>query len=252
MVNITFEIEDFDLAEVILAIAGREGVTININTTQAVQVQEAPEPTSEPVEETVQAPVQQEAKPLPDLSKGTMTFEEANAAAFDMKNQGYSWSEIGEALGISGKSAARRVGKYEKQMHFQAEKARKEAEKPPQKPSFDGIEPRDIMQAVHAYVSSGSTSGAVYFASQFSNVLIASQEKRFADDEKLDEFKKTAHQDVREAFAKLGAAMGLGVAMAGSCKDHKGRVTTQLMILAPKRIPSFEDLWNKMIRHGMV
>ena len=242
MVNFTFEIEDFDIASLIKDIASIDGITINIFTGDAIgQAEEAVGAVE------VQAPVQTgepvTARIIPnliDLSKND--YDKATQEAMNLRNAGYSWKAVGIALGISGKSAHRRIAKYEKKVAYQLEKSKEP--KAPKKPVFEGLTDKDLYIAVYGLIRSSKDSGLPVFANHFASALALNHEKKYAKSARLTKFISGLHDNVCSAMHIIANALGISAVMAGPTKDGKGDKTVQLLVLNAKKLPSFEDLWE--------
>jgi len=250
MVNITFEIENFDLVSVLGALAGKEGVTINIIQNEAPMAAEGQ------IKETGQQPVQEETpkRVIPDLT--VLDRTEATIEAIRLRSEGYSWTEVGKALGISGKSVKRRIDTHNKRVEDAKKKAKKAAKKAAEeakKPQFEGLSDQEIMLGVHSFISSNKVAGATFSANAFTTVLISSLKKKHRNDDKLNAFIANAHHQVRTSFSRLALAMGIGTASIHTAAKKKGGgMTSVLTIQNPDRIPSFEDCWDVLVRNGVV
>ena len=241
MVNLTFEIEDFDIATLIKEIATIEGITINIFAGDAIGQAESAVQAVE-----VRAP-NQSGKIIPDLTElSKRDYDKATQEAINLRNGGYSWKEIGQALGMAGKSAHRRLSKYEKKVAFKLEKSNKPKPKKEAKPAFEGLSDKELYTAVYGYVTSGKDTGQPLFANHFANALSLSLKNRHEPSKDLKKFLGELHDKTCNAMHMIATALGISAAMAGPTNDAKGKPTVQILVLNPKKVIDFDKLW-KMI-----
>ena len=107
MVTIKFEIEGFDLADIIKSAAATTGVNINIYTLQEVSESVPPDVGDrEVIYETPSSEIEEVEEV--ELIDESLTYEERNDLALVMRENGSSWKQVGIALGITPKSASRR------------------------------------------------------------------------------------------------------------------------------------------------
>lgn len=253
MVTINFEIDGFDLADIIKSVAGQEGVNINIYTLQEVS-DSIPEgminreviENNSSIEEEIQ------------LIDKSLTFDEKNDFAVKMREEGSSWSQVGRALGITSKSASRRINLHlRKKANASArvERKQKQEQAEMKKPVFGGLTDEELIQGIHSTISVNKTAktGGVYLSSDYATVMKAVHgNKKYRDTKELREFKKTIHERCDDLFRKIGMCLGVGVAVSGNTINELGQTTVQIMVVKPQRVPTITKLMATMQKAGLI
>jgi len=253
MVTINFEIEGFDLADIIKSVAGQEGVNINIYTLQEVgdtipegMVNREVIENNSSIEEEIQ------------LIDDSLTYEEKNDFAIKMREEGSSWSQVGRALGITSKSASRRIGLHLRKKQnalAKAERKAKQEQTEMNKPIFGGLTDKELIQGIHSTISVNKTagSGGVYLSSDYATIMKSVHgNKKYRDTEELREFKKTIHEKCDDLFRKIGMCLGVGVAVSGNTINELGQTTVQIMVVKPQRLPTYTKLMATMEKAGLI
>ena len=254
MVTINFEIEGFDLADIIKSVAGQVGVNINIYTLQEVSDSI---PGGIVHREVIDDDTSIEEIQLIDES---LTFDEKNEFAINMREDGSSWSQVGKALGISAKSASRRI-----KLHLQkranlkakAERKQKQADAEMMKPVFAGISDEDLIQGIHATISIDSRQSkgnrGVYLSSDYATVMKnVHGNKNYRQTPELQEFKRTINKRCDNLFRKVGMCLGAGIAISGNTFDGNDNPTVQILVVRPDKIPTYEKLVETMKKNNLV
>lgn len=255
MVTISFEIGGFDLAEVLKSVAGESGVHINIYTLQEVgSIPEGIQVSREVVTETT-PPTDDEIYVIDE----ELSFEERNDLALEMREHGASWKYIGLALGITPKSASRRLNQWIRKkarrkaaVKNKQEQADKEAEEESKKETFEGFTDEELSLAIHATVSSGKSNGTngLFLSSVFTKGLIDSVKRRYKKDDTVKKFKKDIRERVDNLFRNVGLSLGRGAAITSTTSDEKHKVTVQIMTVNPSKILPWDDVKSNMEKQG--
>ena len=255
MVTINFEIEGFDLADIIKSVVGHTGVNINIYTLQEVS---EIVPNGTVMTEVVQQGAAEVEEKI-ELIDDSLTFDERNDFALKMRENGSSWSQVGRALGITAKSASRRLNLHlRKRQNAKATSERKAQKKAEEmmKPEFTGITDEELIQGIHATISvkSSETNGrAIYLSSDYATVMTnVIGGKNYRDTELLREFKKTIKERCDNLFRKVGMCLGVGVAISGNTFDENNKATVQIMVVRPTQLPTHKQLVKAMQKAGLI
>mgnify|MGYP001288076358 CR=1 FL=1 len=255
MVTINFEIEGFDLADIIKSVAGQSGVNINIYTLQEVSDSIPDGMVNREVIEN-DFSIEEEIELIDD----SLTFDEKNEFALKLREQGLSWSKVGRALGITAKSASRRL-----KLHLQkranakakAERKQKQHDAEAMKPVFAGISDEDLIQGIHATisiaVSESKGNRGVYLSSDYATVMKdVHGKKNYRQTPELREFKRTIDKRCEELFRKVGMCLGAGVAISGNTFDENDNPTVQILVVRPNKIPTYEKLVETMKKNNLI
>lgn len=255
MVTINFEIEGFDLADIIKSVVGQAGVNINIYTLQEVS-EIVPDGTI--VTEVIQQGSTEVEEKI-ELIDTSLTFEERNDFALRMRENGSSWSKVGRALGITPKSASRRIN-----LHLQkkanaaakAERKQKREQEEMMKPEFTGITDEELIQGIHATISvkvSGSAGRGVYLSSDYAAVMLnVVGKKNYRETELLKEFRKTIKERCDDLFRKVGICLGVGVAISGNTFDESNKPSVQIMVVKPDKLPSYNQVIKSLKKAKLI
>ena len=251
MVTINFEIEGFDLADIIKAVAGEVGVNINIYTLQEVGGS-VPEGVVNHVAIEEVALTEEDEIQLIDES---LTFDEKNDFALKMREEGSSWAQVGLALGISAKSASRRLKLHASKKQNALAKSERKAKAIAAemiKPEFAGFSDKELIQGIHSTVSAkGSDGGKIYLSSDYATIMESiTAKKGYRDTPLLREFKQNIQDRCDDLFRKVGMCLGVGVAISGNTIDSLGNRTVQIMIISPKKVPTYDTLVEVMETAG--
>lgn len=246
MVSINFEISGFDLAEVLKSVAGETGVTINIYTLQEVgTIPQNIEVVTGLIEED--NPVEEEV----ELISKDLSYEEATMVAVNMRNAGKTMAYIGRALGISGKSASRRINKFIRlQATKEANKVNREKQlaKEDSKPIFEDFSDEDLIEAIYGTVS---VSKGVYLSSHLATVLKHSINGKYRKSS-LVEFNKNIHARCDDLFRKVGMCLGRGSSMTSTTMDELGRQSVQIHVVNLSRMASRDIVLKEMKEQGWI
>lgn len=255
MVTINFEIEGFDLADIIKSVAGDVGVNINIYTLQEIS-DSIPEGIvhREVIEDD--SSIEEEIH----LIDESLTFDERNAFALKMREDGSSWSQVGRALGITPKSASRRIKLHSQKkanVKAKAERKQKREDAEMMKPVFAGISDEDLIQGIHATISiairESKGNRGVYLSSDYATVMKdVHGGKNYRQTPELQEFKKTINKRCDDLFRKVGMCLGAGVAISGNTFDENNKPTVQILVVRPNKIPTYEKLVESMKKHNLI
>jgi hypothetical protein len=250
MVTINFEIDGFDLAGIIKSVAGVSGVNINIYTLQEVsEVVPQGVANHEVVEETIE-------ETEIELIDDSLSHEERNEFALQMRDNGSSWKQVGRALGVTPKSASRRLTIHlNKQTNALAKaerKAKREATEM-NKPEYTELTDLELIQGIHSTISVKGSGRGVYMSSDYATMMITVTDGRnYRDSKSLREFKRTINQKCDDLFRKVGMCLGVGVAISGNTIDEHRNKTVQIMVVKPESLPNYDSLVESMRGAGLI
>jgi len=253
MVTINFEIEGFDLADIIKSVVGQTGVNINIYTLQEVS-EIVPDGTV--MTEVVQQGTTEVEEKI-ELIDDSLTFEEKNDFALKMRENGSSWSKVGRALGITPKSASRRLNLHlRKKANLKAKVERKQKHEQAEmnKPEFGGITDEELIQGIHATISvkvGEATGRGVYLSSDYAAVMLKIVGK-FRETKLLQEFRKTIKERCDDLFRKVGICLGVGVAISGNTFDEFNKPAVQIMVVKPDKLPSYDEVIKSLRKAELI
>jgi hypothetical protein len=255
MVTINFEIEGFDLADIIKSVAGDVGVNINIYTLQEIS-DSIPEGIVHREVIDDDSSIEEEIQ----LIDESLTFDEKNEFAIKMREDGSSWSQVGRALGISAKSASRRIKLHlQKRANVKAKAERKQKQEDAEmmKPVFAGIDDEDLIQGIHATISiavrESKGNRGIYLSSDYATVMKdVHGKKNYRDNPELQEFKRTINKRCDDLFRKVGMCLGVGIAISGNTFDENNKPTVQILVVRPDKIPTYEKLVETMKKNNLI
>ena len=253
MVTINFEIEGFDLADIIKSVAGQVGVNINIYTLQAAS-DIVPEGT---VTAEIVEQLSTEAEEEIELIDDSLTFEEQNEFAIKMREDGASWTKVGRALGITAKSASRRINVHLRKKANAIAKSERKAKREAtemKKPEFEGLTDKELIQGIHSTISvvSGASRSGVYLSSEYATMMLSIHGKNYRDTAPLREFKRTISDRCDDLFRRVGMCLGIGVAISGNSIDANNNSTVQIMVVKPEKLPTYKKLMAAMKKAGLI
>lgn len=254
MVTINFEIEGFDLADIIKSVAGDVGVNINIYTLQEI---------SDSIPEgIVHREVIDDDSSIEEIQliDESLTFDEKNEFALKMREEGSSWSQVGRALGVTAKSASRRIKLHlQRKANVKAKAKRKQKQEDAEmmKPVFAGIDDEDLIQGIHATISiavrESKGNRGIYLSSDYATVMKdVHGNKNYRNTPELQEFKRTINKRCDDLFRKVGMCLGAGIAISGNTFDENNKPTVQILVVRPDKIPTYEKLVETMKKNNLI
>lgn len=247
-INFKIDIEGFDIENLMKELSNNGGVNINIYTMHPIGTinnnLNAKKEALDVIVEDVDAV---------HIIDKTLKFDERTAIAVKMREEGSSWTEIGMALGVSKRTAERRLRKYHEKIgnnkHTKGKNSVSNTQEEVKFEEFNGFHNKQLYDAAYQWIY--NTDQVVFPVEEFVSALKNAVNKGGFNPEglKLIKFNENINQWSEKILILIQKALGNSVCL-GNYEKHSSGLKS-LVVINRKKLPSLKDaskLFKKKIK----